>query len=143
MIATMRRFPALVLALTIALLASGCFTTRYTIPPEHARDSYDVIGSFEEQRKASWAILGLVPIREAEVEQLIADAVEREGGDAATNVVVTAQYDGGDVLISLIVGGLFNTRSYRVTGDVVRFRTPVSDASPIIGPIRYEEVNGR
>ena len=130
------------LTLAGALLMTGCFTMRYEIPPEQPRAAYDVIGSFEVQKRASWLILGLVPMREVEVAALVADAVAREGGDAATNVVVTAQYDGTDVIVSLLVGGLFNTRSYLVTGDVVRLRAtsarPPAETSPIIGAVRYE-----
>jgi hypothetical protein len=131
-----------VFAVACALLMAGCFTMRYEIPSEQPRASYDVIGSFEVQKRASWLILGLIPMREVEVAELVAEAVEREGGDAATNVVVTAQYDGTDVIVSLLVGGIYNTRSYLVTGDVVRLRAaatrPAGDLSPIIGAIRYE-----
>ncbi len=129
------------LALAAALLLTGCFTMRYDVPPEQPTAAYDVIGSFEVKKRASWLILGLVPMREVQVAELIAEAVDRDGGDAATNVVVTAQYDGTDVIVSLLVGGLYNTRSYLITGDVVRLRASASystGAPPILGPIRYE-----
>lgn len=136
-----------VILILVAFVASGCFTVQYTIPPEHERTSYDVIGSFEVKQRASWLILGLVPMREADVEDIVTDEVERQGGDAATNVVVTAQYDGVDVIVGLLVGGIFNTRSYTVTGDVVQFRgamgsLPDEDlleprARSIIGEIQY------
>lgn len=129
----------------IVVVVAGCFTTQYTIPSEQPRSNYDVVGSFETKQRASWLILGLVSLRPAEVEEIVAREVNRYDGDAATNVRVTAQYDATDIIVSLIVGGLYNTRSYRVTGDVVNFKSgmagfpgPRAKDSRILGVVQYD-----
>ena len=129
----------------IVVVVAGCFTTQYTIPSEQPRSNYDVVGSFETKQRASWLIMGLVSLRPAEVEEIVAREVNRYDGDAATNVRVTAQYDATDIIVSLIVGGLYNTRSYRVTGDVVNFKSgtaslpgPSAKDSRIVGVVQYD-----
>ncbi len=145
----MRRHSLTFTLLAFLMLSSaGCYTVRYSIPPEHTRSDYDIIGSFNTSKKASWVIFGLVPLNEADVEQIVEREVQRLEGDAATNVVVTAQYDAVDVLVGIVLGGIFNTRNYTVTGDIVRHRGGVGaapgaeylgeSARPIIGPITYQ-----
>lgn len=143
---------ALLAALLLILVStSGCYTVQYAIPSEHPPSSYDVVNSFEVEKRASWLIFGLVPLNEAEVEEIVAREVRRAEGDAATNIVVTAEYDAVDVIVAAIVGGLFNTRSYTVTGDVVRFpenlgaNQPPADPSDsvILGDITYQRVSRR
>ena len=106
----------------IALLLAGCYTVNYVIPPEQNRDAYEIVGSFEVKKRASWVVFGLVPVSDAQVEEIIRDQIERKGGDVAINVVIEAQYDPVDVVIAMLVGGLFNTRSYTVKGDVARLK---------------------
>lgn len=133
----------LVPALLVLLVSTpGCFTTQYVLPTALPTTTYDVLGSFQVKKRASWVILGLVPLREADVEAAVAREVERLDGDAAVNVVVMAQFDALDTVVGLVVGGLFNTRSYTVTGDVVKLRGRLGEAAPapegvIVGGIRY------
>ncbi len=131
------------LLLLLLAVVPGCYTVRYAVPPEHAASEYDIVDSFEVQKKASWVIFGLVPINEAEVEEIVAREIRRLEADAATNIVVEAQYDAVDVVVAAILGGLFNTRTYTVSGDVVRFRNFRADAQTapeqiILGEVRYQ-----
>jgi hypothetical protein len=142
------RFLALLL---LVVTASGCFTVRYSIPSERQGSAYDVLGSFEVKKKVSWVIFGLVPLSEAQVEEIVRREVERRDGDAATNVTVVAQFDAVDVVVAALVGGLFNTRTYTVSGDVVRIQggtasveqAPPPDGRVILGEIRYQEAARR
>ena len=129
-----RSLTSLCAVLLLCITASGCFTSRYTIPPEHTAASYEIVRSFEVKKRSSWLLFGLVPISEAQVEEIVQNEVQRYNGDAATNVVVTAQYDAVDVVIGALVGGLFNTRSYTVNGDVVRIRGTQGSLAPDAQP---------
>ncbi len=140
-------FVPLTALVAAGFLFTGCYTVQYAVPSEQARDSYDVTDSFEVKKRASWVIFGLVPVQEAEVAEIVAREVQRADGDAATNVVVTAQYDPVDVVVGALLGGIFNTRSYTVTGDIVRVKGGMARVSPeegfeaespILGEIRYE-----
>lgn len=141
------RLPAIIITLLVAVSASGCFTAQYTIPSEQRRSNYDVVGSFETKQRTSWLIFGLVSLRAAEVEEIVAREIARYDGDAATNVRVTAQYDATDVIVTMIVGGIYNSRSYRVTGDIVNLRDAAGDQArlqprspdehPILGEVEY------
>ncbi|MEM1125048.1 MAG: hypothetical protein AAGI71_00235 [Bacteroidota bacterium] len=138
------RLGSLCVAFLLLFTATGCFTVQYSIPSELDPTTYDIIDSFEEKKRASWVILGLVPVGEAEVEEIIEREVRRSGGDAATNVIVTAQFDVVDVIIGALVGGIFNTRTYIVEGDVVRLPNGIGSLAPeeqrslIVGGITFQ-----
>ena len=127
----------------LTILFSGCYTVRYAIPPEHESGNYEVIEKFEVKKKVSWVIFGLVPVSEAQVESIVKEQVQRYNGDAATNIEIEAQYDAADVIVAILVGGLFNTRTYTIRGDIVRFKNQRTSTlykkqkNLILGAIRY------
>ncbi|MCS7083203.1 MAG: Bor family protein [Bacteroidetes bacterium] len=142
----MHRASSLMLVLLVFLTASGCYTMQYVIPPERDPAEYEIVRSFQYQRKAHFLVFGLVPIGPPQAETIIRDEVRRYNGVAATNIMIMSQLSVVDWLISAITGGLYFPWTYEVRGDVVRFRAAApqrrdddaASAGPeLIGPVRY------
>nr|BCX01411.1 MAG: hypothetical protein KatS3mg041_1457 [Bacteroidota bacterium] len=142
----MRRMLSIAAGFVILFLASGCYTMQYVIPPERDPAEYEIVRSFQYQRKAHFLVYGLVPIGPPQAENIIRDEVRRYNGVAATNIMIMSQLTIVDWLISTLTGGIYFPWTYEVRGDVVRFRPTGpqrrdDDAArlqpELIGPVRY------
>src|SRR5690606_6135532 len=130
-----RLFVALLLPLVMLFPMSGCFKAHLDggifmsqkIGQRDALPPHQVVGSFDETKRAGWLLLALVPINEPAgldatwSQDVVQEEISRLGGDAAINVTYDIQWDVLDVLIGLLVGGIYNSQSFTVSGQVVRF----------------------
>ena len=82
---------------------------------------YDVANHFIRTEQASWLILTLIPLNQPDVGQIVQQEIGSAGGDGAVNVQITTKLDVLDIVISIFVGGLYNTRTVIIEGDVVKF----------------------
>ena len=83
---------------------------------------FTVVKHFVRKLRAGWLIYMLIPVGHPDLAQVINQEVAAAGGDGVVNLKITTQYDAVDVVISVLVGGLYNTRSIIVEGDVIKFK---------------------
>ncbi|MCH7879136.1 MAG: hypothetical protein IH914_07475 [candidate division Zixibacteria bacterium] len=87
---------------------------------------YMVVGSFKVNDKAGWA-LGLIPANKPAGDnhgyfaEFLQTQIAKFGGDAVINLRVREQHNFGDILIILVTGGLYVTRTVTVSGDVIKY----------------------
>jgi hypothetical protein len=125
-------FVVLILALVAATLLSGCYAQKYvagavekptmmsgaTAEPR----PYDVIKKFSITDRSGWFILGLIPSGHTNLNSLVMDQVKAAGGDAVINLTIETKYDVVDILVTVLVGGIYNTRVSIVEGEVIKYR---------------------
>lgn len=87
---------------------------------------HTVIKSFKINDKAGW-ILSLFPVNKpaGDKHQYLAEILQKQindaGGDAVINVKIRAQYQFIDILVAIGTGGIYNTRTVTITGDVIKY----------------------
>ena len=123
-----RRLTVLLLLPFLIAPASGCFRYRGQLPGIIRRvpaSEYKVVGDFEIHIRRKWIAFGLVQIGHKNLEALIREEVEEDGGDGAVNVVIQTRVEFKDVLWSaLLAPTVGQSRSIVVTGDVIKFHNP-------------------
>lgn len=121
---------AAVPALALLAAASGCATITYDAPlletmvaMNHAAPTaaYEHVGDFELDRRPVFLIAQLITVVDAELEDALSRELARSGGDAVINLRIHEEYDFVDVVISVVAGGLVDTRSVTLRGDVIRW----------------------
>ena len=85
-------------------------------------DDYEVVGELEYNTKAIFLIVQLITIKDSEIDKAINKQVNKFDGDGVINLKIHEQYDIVDVVISILVGGLVNTRTVKVNGDIVKMK---------------------
>lgn len=81
---------------------------------------YKVVGELKYNTKAIFLALQLITIKDSEIEKAINKQVKKSDGDGVINLTIHEQYDIVDIVISVFVGGLINTRTVKVNGDIIK-----------------------
>lgn len=81
---------------------------------------YEVVGKLKYDTKAVFLVLQLITIRDAEIDNAIQKQVGKYEGDGVINLKIHEQYKIVDIIIAAFVGGLLNTRTVEVRGDIIR-----------------------
>ena len=87
---------------------------------------YTVLKSFKITDKAGWA-LGVIPVNKPAGDKhdyfktMLEDQILDVGGDAIINLHIRTQNSFGDILITILTGGFYVTRTVTVTGDVIKY----------------------
>ena len=129
----MRKFAGTLSVLLItSVLLSGCFAQKYVAGSldQQAKMSgaaaetqqYDVIKSFSVTDRSGWFVFGLIPVAHTDVQEIVDQEVKSVGGDAVINLTVESKYDFVDVLIGILVGGIYNSRVSYISGDVIKYQ---------------------
>jgi len=53
---------------------------------------------------------------------ILQNEIKESGGDAVINIKIETMYDPVDIIISLVVGGIYNTRVSHIEGDVIKYK---------------------
>ncbi|MBA2664968.1 MAG: hypothetical protein H0U74_21960 [Bradymonadaceae bacterium] len=115
----------------VTLLSSGCATIHYdgamldsiaTLNNGLAPENYELITDFEVEHRAVFIVGALVTLVDSQMEEAIEREMRRYDGNAVVNVHFEEVQTAVDVLIGLLqpAGGLVETRTIRIRGDVVR-----------------------
>ncbi|MCX7013982.1 MAG: hypothetical protein NTW86_15755 [Candidatus Sumerlaeota bacterium] len=125
---------ALVLAV-FGLSVSGCFHAKVNggtifrpgLEPTKMTGQGQYVGNFEASTRAGWLLFALIPVMapagssgDWSYQQAI-NEIQKRQGDAARNIEIRSQMDWVDVIVAILVGGLFNTSKYTITGEVVKY----------------------
>ena len=121
--------------ISIVTLASfvlcGCFSQQYVAGISEApvkmsgakaeKQEYSVLKSFKVVDRSGWFILGLIPSGHTDIDKIVKEQVLAAGGDAVINLKIKTQYDFVDIIITALVGGIYNTRVTHLEGDVIKY----------------------
>lgn len=125
-----RRTPGIVVLLAALTSLAGCATITYEAELVDAMvamnrtasaDEVEPAGQMEVSRRAVFLVAELITVADAELDEVIRRELTRTGGDAVLNLRIEERYDFLDVVVALIAGGLVNTRSATIRGDVVQW----------------------
>ena len=78
------------------------------------------VGSLDAKTTGSWALWGLLPLKEPDVDGLIQRELARSSGTAVHGLSIRTQQTFVDGLLSAITFGLYGQRTVFVEGTVVR-----------------------
>jgi hypothetical protein len=81
----------------------------------------ETVGMLDVDRRAVFLVAELITVVDAELDEVIRRELARTGGDAVINLRIEERYDFLDVVVSVLAGGIVNTRSATLRGDVVRW----------------------
>ena len=93
---------------------------------------YEVIGELNYETKAVFLVLQLITIRDVEIEQAIEKQVRKLEGDGVINLRIHEQYVFVDFIISVFGGGIVNTRTVKVNGDIIKMKSASMTSIPHI-----------
>lgn len=93
---------------------------------------YDVVGKIKYDTKAVFLVLQLITIRDAEIDKAIQKQVRKSEGDGVINLKIHEQYDFVDFVVSVIAGGILNTRTVKIEGDIIKMNPSSSTGIPDI-----------
>ncbi len=102
------------------------------------------IGEFKTSDKASWALIGLIKLRDADLTGVIRNMITKYNGNAVINLTIKTQETFSDRLIALLNLGLFYwPRTMFVTGTVVTVEENASlQPKQSAGLVYVEGING-
>ncbi len=123
-----------VLALLALLLVSSCVSIALDATSlqesaqlnDAAGKPYMVVGSFEVDDKAGWA-LGFIPANKPAGDkhdyfaEMLQTQIAKAGGDAVINLRIRAQNKFIDLLVTIGTVGIYTMRTVTVTGDVIKY----------------------
>lgn len=107
------RFKILFLLSALVLAVSACSTVDIesqltdkvvAMSPIPSSVEHRIVGNFSEELRVFYTINGLVPLSQVEVDKAITTAVNKYGGDGASNVRIVDQLSGIDILIQAGLG---------------------------------------
>jgi len=81
-----------------------------------------IIQHFELSDRSGWFILGLIKSSHTDIEDLVKKEIQSVNGDAALNLQIETVYDPLDIIISVLVGGIYNSRQIKIEGDVIKYK---------------------
>jgi len=129
------RLAASIVLAVFGLSVSGCFHAKVNggtifrpgLEPAKMAGQGQLVGNFETSARAGWILFALIPVMQPagssgdwSYQQAI-NEIQKRQGDAARNIEIRSQMDFADVIVSILVGGLFNTSKYTITGEVVKY----------------------
>lgn len=118
------------------VFGSACATISYDIGVREGFASinadlqgaeYDVVGHFEYEMRALFAIAQLITLKDPELEAAISSSLNQYQADGVINIRIEEVTDMVDFLIqlvqSVVIGtSVFSTRHVKVTGDAIKLR---------------------
>ncbi len=126
--------------LTIAFIVlQGCTTIKYNAATVDAilsmnqnTEGYEVIGQFVHKPRGIFIILGLITLKDSDMEKAVNEALKTSGGDGVTNIKIEEAYNIVDFALSFVesffIGfNVFQTRSIIVKGDIVKLKDKNTD----------------
>lgn len=90
------------------------------------------VGTMDVDRRTVFLVAELITVVDSELDEVIRRELARTGGDAVINLRIEERYDFLDVVVAVLAGGIVNTRSATLRGDVVRW-TGDGDAGEELG----------
>ncbi len=93
---------------------------------------YKVVGKLKYDTKAVFLVLQLITIRDAEIDKAILKQVNKMEGDGVINLKIHEQYDFVDFVVSVFAGGILNTRTVKIEGDIIKMNPSSSTGIPDI-----------
>lgn len=115
--------------LVVALGASGCFTMNAELPgvlrADIPVDERENLGPVTVEKKHWFLVHGF--FGKVPPDFLAADlkaAVQKRGGDGVAGLKYESEHSCGDTAIGVCTLGCLVPRTYRVTGTIVRLRSP-------------------
>lgn len=127
----------LLLPVVVALLASGCFTTRAEMPGTWRRpaprEDIVVVGRVDHETTHWFFLWGLLPPPSPSLHaEPLLRAVEAARGDGVANVILDARFTVSDVVVRTLTLGVLAPRTYRVRADIVRIPGPPPPGRPLL-----------
>ena len=123
---------ASIIILIAGVLFSGCFAQQFVAGSVDSptmmsgaaaeKKEYTVVKNFSVSDRSGWFILGLIPSGHTDLNKIVADEVKSARGDAVINLKIKSLYDPADILIGILVGGIYNTRQSIITGDIIKYK---------------------
>lgn len=115
-----------------ALTLSACYTQSFVAPvlekpatltgkAAEPRE-YEVVKHFMRTKRSGFWLFALIQGSQPDLNQVFKEEISSAGGDAVMNVEITTQFDALDVLVGLLVGGIYNSKIVHIEGDVVRYK---------------------
>ncbi len=86
------------------------------------KKEYSVIKHFSVTDRSGWFIIGLIPSGHTNVNEIVSNELKAAGGDAVINLKIETKHDFVDVLIGILVGGIYNTRVSIIEGDIIKYK---------------------
>jgi hypothetical protein len=83
-------------------------------------EKYTVVKHFEKKKKQWWFIWYIIPVSKTNLEELVGSEVAK--GDGVVNLSTSTKWDFVDFAISILTGGLVNSVTVEVEGDVVDYK---------------------
>lgn len=127
----MKQFIISLIIISVFIL-SGCYAQKYvasavdkpTMISGAAAEirEYTVIKHFSVTDRSGWFILGLIPFGHTDLNEIIFNEIKASGGDAVINLKIETKYDIVDILIGILVGGIYNTRVSIIEGDIIKYK---------------------
>lgn len=123
------------IVIIVMLIASLLLSCESVIYETHSSDyfvsmttpkdisEYDVVGKIKYDTKAVFLVLQLITIRDAGIENAIEKQVRKSEGDGVINLKIHEQYDFVDFVISVFGSGIVNTRTVKVSGDIIKINS--------------------
>ena len=93
---------------------------------------YEVVGKFNYETKAVFIILQLITIKDAEIDKAILKQVNKLEGDGVINLKIHEQYDFLDFVVAVLAGGIVDTRTVKVDGDIIKMNPASATRIPDI-----------
>ena len=116
----------------LTVLLSGCFAQQYVAGAVDKpammsgaaaeKKEFSVLKHFTVTDRSGWFLFGLIKSGHTNLNEIIQDELKSAGGEGVINLKIETIYDPVDVLIGLLVGGLYNTRATHLEGDIIKYR---------------------
>jgi len=86
------------------------------------KKEFTVLKHFKVTDRSGWFILGLIKSGHTNLNEILQKEINEVGGDAVINVKIETMYDPVDIIISILIGGIYNTRVSHIEGDVIKYK---------------------
>jgi len=120
------------LAMIIIVTFAGCFAQQYVASAVDKpcslsgaaaeKKEFTVLKHFNVTDRSGWFIFGLIKSGHTNLNEILENEIKEAGGDAVINIKIETMYDPVDIIISLVVGGIYNTRVSHIEGDVIKYK---------------------
>jgi len=126
------KFKIAFLVCAATVLLSGCYAQKYVAGgldyqakmsgAAAEKQEYTVIKSFDVTDRSGWFVFGLIPVGHTDLNDIVNQEIKAVGGDAVINLKIETKYDFVDVLIGILVGGIYNSRVSYIQGDIIKYK---------------------
>jgi len=134
----------MLLLLCLTLFLAGCYNmpldtnalkSRVYLSSESGAE-YTRKGDFTTSSKAAWAFFGAIPLKKADLANILDEEISKQNGDAVINLTIKTQHTFVDQLIGAVTLTLYHPRTVFLTGTVISinngvFRQPQKEAQMV------------